>query len=53
MENNEKRPLKEDWRLIKRAISIWNEIAPHYWFWRNRQTMPRLDAGPQPQYNEL
>ena len=34
MENNEKRPLKEDWRLIKRAISIWNEIAPHYWFWQ-------------------
>jgi len=34
MENNEKRSLREDWRLIKRAISIWNEIAPHYWFWQ-------------------
>ena len=32
MENNEKRSLREDWRLIKRAIGIWNEIAPHYWF---------------------
>ena len=31
MKNNEKRTLKEDWRLIKRAIGIWNEIAPHYW----------------------
>lgn len=32
MENNEKRSLREDWRLIKRAFGIWNEIAPHYWF---------------------
>ncbi len=34
MKNKEsKRTLREDWLLIKRAIGIWNEIMPGFWFW--------------------
>ncbi len=34
MSNNKKRTMREDWRLIKRATRIWNEIMPHFWFWQ-------------------
>ncbi len=29
-----KRTLRQDWRLIRRAIGIWNEILPRFWFWQ-------------------
>lgn len=32
--NNNKRTFREDWRLVKRALGIWNEIMPHFWFWQ-------------------
>lgn len=34
MSNNKKLSVCEDWYLIKRAIDIWNEIMPHFWFWQ-------------------
>ncbi|MDD6800380.1 MAG: ABC transporter ATP-binding protein [Firmicutes bacterium] len=35
MKNNEnKRTLREDWALIRRAIGILNEIMPGFWFWQ-------------------
>ncbi len=34
MSNNNKRTLREDWRMIKRAVGILNEIMPHFWFWQ-------------------
>ncbi len=35
MKNSEyKRTLHEDWALIRRAISIWEDIMPHFWFWQ-------------------
>lgn len=29
-----KRTLRQDWRLIKRAVGIWNEILPRFWVWQ-------------------
>ena len=29
-----KRTLRQDWHLIKRAVGIWNEILPRFWFWQ-------------------
>ena len=34
MSHNNKRTLREDWRMIKRAVGILNEIMPHFWFWQ-------------------
>ena len=34
MSNNKKRTIRKEWHLIKRAIGIWNEIMPHFWFWQ-------------------
>ena len=37
MENRnraQKRTLRQDWLLIKRAVGIWNEILPRFWFWQ-------------------
>lgn len=33
-ENTEKRSLREDFRLIRRAIGIWNVILPHFWIYQ-------------------
>lgn len=30
-EKTEKRSLAEDFRLIRRAVGIWNVIIPHFW----------------------
>ena len=30
---NKTRTLREDWRMIRRAIGIWNQITPHFWLW--------------------
>lgn len=30
----QKRTLWQDWSLVKRAIGIWNQIMPHFWFWQ-------------------
>ena len=30
----QKRTLWRDWSLVKRAIGIWNQIMPHFWFWQ-------------------
>ena len=32
--NTQKRTFRQDWRLIKRAVGIWNQIMPHFWFWQ-------------------
>lgn len=34
MKKPEKRTLCNDCRLILRAIRIWNEIMPYFWFWQ-------------------
>lgn len=34
MEKPEKRSLRDDCRLTLRAIRIWNEIMPYFWFWQ-------------------
>ncbi len=34
MKKPEKRTLRNDCRLILRAIRIWNEIMPYFWFWQ-------------------
>lgn len=33
-EKTKKRSLREDIRLIRRAIGIWNVILPHFWIWQ-------------------
>ena len=30
-EKTAKRSLSEDFRLIRRAVGIWNAILPHFW----------------------
>lgn len=35
----DKRTLREDWLLIKRAIGIWNQIMPGFWFWQSICTL--------------
>lgn len=32
--NTQKRTFRQDLRLIKRAVEIWNQIMPHFWFWQ-------------------
>ena len=32
--NTKKRTLRQDWRLIKRAVGIWNRIMPRFWAWQ-------------------
>ena len=33
-ENTQKRTFRQDLRLIKRAVGIWNQIMPNFWFWQ-------------------
>lgn len=39
MKKPEKRTLRNDCRLILRAIRIWNEIMPYFWFWQVARSM--------------
>jgi len=32
--NTTKRSFRQDWHLIKRAVGIWNQIMPNFWFWQ-------------------
>lgn len=32
--NTQKRTLRQDWQLIKRAVGIWEQIMPHVWSWQ-------------------
>lgn len=34
MSNKNKRSLRKDWHMIKRAVGILNEIMPHFWLWQ-------------------
>lgn len=31
---HEKRTLIDEWALLLRAIQLWNQIMPHFWFWQ-------------------
>ena len=32
--NTQKRTFRQDLRLIKRAVGIWNQIMPRFWLWQ-------------------
>ncbi len=35
----EKRTLKDEWALLWRAIRLWNQFMPHFWFWQILSTL--------------